>query len=249
MKRKTIFITLIAMLALTALIFPSCEKETDDASPTSTFTDSRDGQTYNTIKIGNQTWMAENLAYLPQIDNNSTFASATDARYGVYGYDGTDVTTAKNEDNYSTYGVLYNWYAAMAGAASSAASPSGVQGICPNGWHLPSYEEWIELERALSGENKGSQLANNTNLWGDGVLKDATSDFGTSDFAALPAGFRDNLFGAFFSVGTQSLFWSSTESSNGRSAWVCNLIIDRSSVSRGDNAVKSHGFSVRCVKD
>ncbi|MDA3853143.1 MAG: FISUMP domain-containing protein, partial [Bacteroidales bacterium] len=110
-----------------------------------TFTDSRDNNTYNWVTIGEQVWMAENLAYLPRVHSNALFANADSACYGVYGYDGTDVTAAKDSANYSTYGVLYNWYAAMAGASSSDASPSGVQGVCPTGWHLPSDDEWTIL--------------------------------------------------------------------------------------------------------
>ena len=86
------------------------------------YTDPRDGYTYKTIKIGNQTWLAENLRYLPQIGNG----------YYVYNYHGNNVNNAKETQNYMDYGVLYNMAVA--------------QEACPQGWHIPSDEEWKALE-------------------------------------------------------------------------------------------------------
>src|SRR5690554_6870297 len=124
-------------------------KPTIEEPTSGTFTDTRDGNVYNWVKIGNQIWMAENLAYLPEVVHSNaefqTQSSNGQPGYGVYGYDGNDVATAKSQSNYTTYGVLYNWYAAMNGAESSMANPSGVQGVCPDGWHLPSDDEWHEL--------------------------------------------------------------------------------------------------------
>src|SRR5574344_1981957 len=110
----------------------------------STIKDARDNQTYRIVTIGSQTWMAENLKYLPSVVGPRT-GSKTTPHYYVYGYNGTNVTDAKATANYNTYGVLYNWPAAMNGAASSTTNPSGVQGECPDGWHLPSDAEWTEL--------------------------------------------------------------------------------------------------------
>jgi uncharacterized protein (TIGR02145 family) len=88
--------------------------------------------------------MAENLKYLPSVVGPGT-GSNSEAYCYVYGYDGTSISAAKATENYATYGVLYNWTAAMNGAESSDANPSGVQGICPDGWHLPSDAEWKQL--------------------------------------------------------------------------------------------------------
>ncbi|MCK9320171.1 FISUMP domain-containing protein, partial [Methanoculleus sp.] len=105
-----------------------------------TFTDSRDGNDYNWVKIGDQVWMAENLAYLPSVNMVADGSEdAAGSYYYVYGYDGTDVTAAKATANYTTYGVLYNWLAAM--------------NACPDGWHLPSDAEWTELTDYLGGES------------------------------------------------------------------------------------------------
>ena len=101
-----------------------------------TFVDSRDGTEYKTIKIGNQTWMAENLKYLPSVVGPAT-GSSTDPYYYVYGYQGTDVATAKATTNYQNYGVLYNWTAATT--------------ACPAGWHLPTDAEWNVLEQYVVG--------------------------------------------------------------------------------------------------
>lgn len=102
----------------------------DTPGNTGTFTDSRDGRVYRSVKIGEQIWMAGNLAYLPVLDVDSTDADAYKYYY-VYGYYGADVDSAKATDNYKTYGVLYNWSAALA--------------ACPKGWHLPSDAEWTTL--------------------------------------------------------------------------------------------------------
>ena len=84
------------------LIFSSCNKE-ENSGPEGTFTDSRDGKVYKTIKIGNQTWLAENLAYLPSV-NLSGEGSSSEARYYVYGYSGNDVNEAKATSNFQTSG-------------------------------------------------------------------------------------------------------------------------------------------------
>lgn len=89
-----------------------------------------DGKQYKYKLIGSQTWMIENLAYLPAVSPHST-SSFDQPQYYVYGFDGLDVNAAKATNNYMQYGVLYNWLAA--------------EQSCPNGWHLPSDEEWKTL--------------------------------------------------------------------------------------------------------
>lgn len=113
-----------------------------------TFTDARDGHVYKYVTIGTQSWMAENLAYLPSV-NKPTAATTNDViLYFVLNYDGEDIAAAKATTEYGNYGVLYNWHAAMGqvGYTGSNTVPSGAQGVCPAGWHVPSIAEWKAME-------------------------------------------------------------------------------------------------------
>ncbi len=214
--------------------------------PTSgTFTDDRDNKVYKWVKIGNQVWMAENLAYLPRVNRVADGSEdAAGSYYYVYGYDGTNVAEAKATDNYATYGVLYNWTAAMDGEASSTTNPSGIQGVCPTGWHLPSDAEWTELTDYLGGRSVagGKLKETGTTHWASPNYE-ATNETG---FTALPGGNRvDN--GAFYSIGNYGLWWSATEYGTDN-AWNRDLYYSNYDVSSyGGN--KELGFSVRCVRD
>lgn len=231
------------------------------------FTDSRDGHVYKYITIGSQVWMAENLAYLTTV-NRVNDESENFARFYVYGYDDTSVDDAKATENYKTYGVLYNWPAAMNGSGSSDANPSGVQGICPAGWHLPSNAEWTELTTYLgnNGYNYDGSFGVNTLIQGVGkIAKSMTIDTGwrsyteevgavgnpdypeyrnKSGFSAIPSGQR---LSEFNSIGLTSVWWSST-AIYGNSAWYRDLYYTSSGVVAASSN-KKLGFSVRCVKD
>jgi len=185
---------------------------------TGTFIDLRDSTEYTWIRIGYQVWMAENLKYLPSVVGPGTWSN-TEPYYYVYGYDSTDVLAAKATENYTTYGVLYNWTAAMNGASSSSANPSAVQGICPDGWHLPSDAEWIQLTDYLGGwEVAGGKLKEvGTEHWND-PNAGATNESG---FTALPGGSR--YFGSFEKIGNYGLWWSTTEY-NDTHAWFRHII-------------------------
>jgi uncharacterized protein (TIGR02145 family) len=227
---------------------------------TGTFVDTRDNKTYDWVKIGSQVWMSQNLAYLPAVSPPST-GSETAKHYYVYGYEGTNVSSAKATANYMTYGVLYNWPAAMNSAASSDANPSGVQGVCPSGWHMPGDTEWTQLENYLiangfnydgtTTENKiGKSLAGNTN-WNTtttaGAIGNNLSVNNRSGFSALPGGGRGQSSGIFVYVGEYGRWWSSTEQSS-TNAWNRSLIYSNTSFDRY-YALKAVGYSVRCVKD
>jgi uncharacterized protein (TIGR02145 family) len=205
--------------------------------------DARDGNAYKTVKIGNQIWLAENLKYLPSVVGPST-GSETTPYYYVYGYDGTNVTDAKATSNYTTYGVLYNWPAAMAGAGSSNSIPSGVQGICPAGWHLPSAAEWTQLTYYLGGKDvAGGKLKEAGYDHWQSPNTGATNETG---FTALPGGYR-NEFGYFDNIGYFGLWWSATEN-GARYAWYRRMNYSGSNVNRDDRS-KDVGISVRCVRD
>lgn len=218
-------------------------KPTIEETTNGTFTDTRDGNEYNWVQIGNQIWMAENLKYLPSVVGPGT-GSTTTAYYYVYDYDSTNVTDAKATANYTTYGVLYNWPAAMNGAASSTTNPSGIQGVCPTGWHLPSDAEWTQLIDFLSGEGvAGGKLKETGTTHWTYPNAGATNETG---FTALPGGYRYSD-GTFYDIGDYGGWWSATER-NATNAWDRNMGNGNSGVGRS-NDYKELGFCVRCVRD
>lgn len=198
------------------------------------FTDSRDGIHYDVVKIGDQMWMAENLAWLPSVSPSNS-GSETDPYYYVYDYEGTDVAVAKGRVNYTTYGVLYNWPAA--------------RNACPAGWHLPSDAEWMTLVTFLGGQavaggkmKSTGTIQEGTGLWFQ-PNGGATNESG---FSGLPGGYR--LFiGVFSMVGELGYWWSSTEYPV-ENAWFQQLNLNDPSVGRYYSS-KTFGINIRCVRD
>ena len=222
----------------------------------SVFTDSRDGTEYKYISLGSQTWMAENLAFLPSVDASAS-GSDIEPMYYVYGYEGNDVSLAKQNPNYTTYGVLYNWPAAMNGSSGSTSIPSGIQGVCPDGWHLPSDLEWTALINYLSdngygyegsGSDVGKAMAS-TWAWITSTIPGAVgydqNDNNDSGFKAFPAGFR-NATGGFLGISQYAYFWST--SVYGSSTWYRMLHYNYGGVYRNYSNPKN-GYPVRCLKD
>ncbi|UCH14003.1 MAG: hypothetical protein JSV22_12970 [Bacteroidales bacterium] len=191
---------------------------------TGTLVDVRDSQVYNTVKIGDQWWMAENLNFY------------TDS--GSWYYDDDSVTYAE------TYGRLYSWDTVMAGAASSNTVPSGVQGVCPSGWHIPSDAEWAIMTDELGGLTvAGGKMKE------EGFANWTTPNTGAtniSGFTALPAGERTDA-SVFQYEGDRATYWSTTEQT-GTDAWTRILNYDSNAAVR-DRFDKDYGFSVRCVQD
>ncbi|UCH14470.1 MAG: PKD domain-containing protein [Bacteroidales bacterium] len=228
---------------------------TVEGEPQETVTD-YDGNVYNTIQIGGQLWMAENLA-TTHYSNGAALVDGSGA--GVY----TRYNTTKyyfapenNESNVPTYGRLYTWAAIMNGAKSSNSNPSGVQGVCPSGWHVPSDSEWKELEMYLGmtqteaddtdwrGSNQGGKLKETgTAHWVS--PNNATNE---SLFAALPAGGRDTT--GFCCLGYWTDFWTTTEYDQNPTvgAWYRLLNNENSTIYRSAG-VKSYATSVRCIKN
>jgi len=208
------------------------------------FTDLRDNNHYNVVKIGDQVWMAENLRYLPSVFPFNDSAKYI-PRYYVYGYNGTVVADAKASSNYSTYGVSYNWAAAMNGDASSNTNPSGVQGICPEGWHLPSKSEWVQLSDYLGGGSvAGGKLKEaGTSHW-NSPNTGATNETG---FNALPAGIA--IVSGFSGIRNYTIYWSSNSYAgiNGINIAMLNYNSEIFYPSSGTNG--AGGSSVRCLKD
>ncbi len=173
-----------------------------------------DNNHYAVVTIGTQTWMAENLAYLPSVSPSGS-GSTTASYYYVYGYEGTSVTAAKATSNYQVYGALYNWNAAMNGSPSSISVPSGVQGACPTGWHLPSDYEWDTIANYLGDWSVagGMMKETGTNHWSS----PNTGATNSSGFTGISGGARDSG-GWFDFFGNRGILWSATER-DGMDAW------------------------------
>ncbi|MFA5228974.1 MAG: FISUMP domain-containing protein [Candidatus Paceibacterota bacterium] len=190
------------------------------------FTDTRDGKEYKMVTIGEQVWMAENLAYLPSVVGPGTESNET-AYYYVYDYYGTDIAAAKATKEYKTYGVLYNWPAAMT--------------ACPEGWHLPGAEEWTILINYLGGNEiaHGKMQEAGTALW---ITPDAKAT-NSSGFTGLPGGRYSH--GYFAYLGHEGNWWSSNEygTNDAMRFYMHNII-------RVDNlhSRRNYGLNVRCVQ-
>lgn len=250
MKKQKFLIPALVIMGIFIVFASSCEKENNDnnaqdGDSADSFTDPRDGNVYKIVTIDNQVWMAENLAYLPSVNQVSDGSEdVAGSYYYVYGYEGTNVDIAKATSNYTTYGVLYNWTAAMAGSASSTVNPSGVQGACPTGWHLPSDAEWTELIDNLGGESlAGGKLKEiGTTHW-NSPNTGATNETG---FTALPGGVRDGG-GSFYVIGSSGHWWSATEGGSD-GAWGRDMYSDNSNAAKSSGG-KEVGYSIRCVRD
>lgn len=217
-------------------------------------TDSRDGQTYKIVKIGDQVWMAENLNYA---DSNQTPSLK-----------GKSWCYVNNEKYCEVTGRLYTWAAAIdsvalandadnpqtCGYGTKCTLPATVRGICPDGWHLPSLAEWKKLLEPVS-----SSVDDHTTWWYyygvDTMLKTGSgwydSDNGNDyyGFSVLPAGYSDN-YGRFKSAGRIAYFWSGFQDErNYGDAYSVSLIANENTVGLGYYDEKDYALSIRCVKD
>ena len=202
-----------------------------------------DSNVYQTIIIGDQEWMAEDLKVthyrngdaIPYLTSNNDWINTSSGAYCVYD---------NNEANVSIYGRLYNWYAV-----------DDSRNIPPEGWHVPTDYEWKVLETYL-GMNQS--IADSTGFRGTdegGKLKETgtehwnspnTGATNSSSFTALPGGYR-NYNGNYSNMYYYDSFWSSTEYNNNY-AWGRTLGYGESNVSRF-RTIKRDGYSIRCVRD
>ena len=221
---------------------PGCGTVTDASS-----------NTYHTVIIGNQCWMKENL-------RTTKYSSGTAIAQGS----GTSTTTAywyypdNTDSNKDTYGLLYNWKAVMNTSSTSSTNPSGVQGICPNNWHVPSEAEWAQLTESVNNQSSyrcgstsgqiAKALAETSTKWNSSTnpcaVGNPNSDNNGTGFSALPAGYYNNSYPEF---GEVAYFWSATQSSTDK-ARILYLKADRADVSTS-STFKSYGVPVRCVKN
>jgi uncharacterized protein (TIGR02145 family) len=219
-----------------------------------------DGNNYTTVEIGDQTWMAENLKAKHFKDGTEIALVENNSDWNILSYTSKAYCYYVNSVSYgNTFGALYTWAAAMNGDESSELNPSGVQGACPCGWHLPSDEEWMELEMYLGmtyeeayglgwrGTNEGDKLKTTNGWFNNGNGTNA------SGFSALPGGSRINAL--FVDLTEKTCFWSTTEYFNNH-----NLAFNRSlsylysqigwfSANHYYGYPKNYGLSVRCIKD
>jgi len=197
-----------------------------------------DGNEYHIVKIGTQTWMAENLKVthynngdqIPIVPNNSDW---TNLNIGsCCDYDNNKVIAEK-------YGKIYNWFAI-----------NDSRNIAPKGWHVATNEDWITLTNFVGGENTaGVKLKQSgTQNW----KKPNKSSTNETGFLALPGGYRDHTDGRFYNIYFVSYWWSSTQIDDLHA--YCRFVgSDYDDVLGSDykyNAYdKKDGFSIRCVKD
>ena len=202
---------------------------------------------YSTVQIGTQCWFAENLratkyrdnSNIPNLTNNTDWQNDTTGAYAWY------------ENNYATYGsvygALYNWYAA-----------TNTAGLCPEGWRVPTDDDWYALTNYLSANSEywcggnndyiAKSLASKTHWSSYGTactVGNSTSTNNLTGFSVLPAGYRDTP-GSFLGISFSAYLWSSTES--GASAWYRFLFYYFASVYRYSYD-KALGFSVRCLRE
>jgi len=201
------------------------------SSGTGTVTDI-DGNVYQTIIIGNQEWMMENLKVtryrngdqIPEVTDNGTWAGLSTGAWCNYNNDA---------GNGAIYGHLYNWY---------SVDEDDNRGLAPTGWHIPTDDEWQTLIDFLGGSAGGKMKETGFTHW-NSPNTGATNESG---YSALPGGCR-RYYGNFNLIGYYAYFWSSTEVNSyyARYRYVC---YDNSEVSR-DYTNKKYGFSIRCIRD
>jgi uncharacterized protein (TIGR02145 family) len=231
------------------LIFVSCNKDsyiqgygyTDTTSNTVTTGTNTgvqalrdiDGNTYKTVKIGNQEWMAENLKVtkyrngdaIPNVTNMSQWWNLHTGAYCCY-----------NNNNLSDYGKLYNWYAA-----------TDPRGIAPNGWHVPSDAEWSVLENYLGGSGVagGEMKEIGTTHW----LTPNAGAINSSGFTALPGGENSGLVNGYTGINQQGFWWSSSLYSSGAAALYVQVFYSDGQCYFHSSQYQNYGMSIRCIKD
>ena len=206
------------------------------------------GKTYHFMAIGPQIWMTGNMAFVPDGDLENRYYSSEEPIYQVPDYSGRDAAKFQSTAYYKTFGALYNWPAAMK--------------VCPQGWRLPSREDWIVLEQYLGKIESGSdsriaksaiEAANKLIKSGSGYWVNQDNVFTNStEFNALSGGFIRNT-GSSEGLGTSAYFWSSSESDNDQAE--VEALSPRHDGNRDNiylhnyNSSKSNYYSVRCLKN
>ncbi len=218
MKKVSLILSIVVM---TAMMLSSCGDGASTEEGAST-----------EVTIGKQVWMTQNLNVdkfrngdpIPEAKTKEEWARAGENKQPAWCYYENDPA------NGAKYGKLYNWYAV-----------NDPRGLAPEGWKIPSDEDWIRLTDFLGGAQVAGTKMKSTDFW-------AESGNGTNEsgFSGLPGGAR-YFNGTFTYIGKHGYWWSSPEI-GAFNAWYCSLIYNYGSVSRY-HVNKTNGFSVRCVKD
>jgi uncharacterized protein (TIGR02145 family) len=229
---KTYFLILIVLVAAS-----SCKKDDTNPSPKPVITPSNkvtdiDGNVYDTIKIGSQVWLMEDLKATHYRDGSSIPGVADSAQWSNL-LTGASCSYNNDSNNEKIYGRLYNWYAVT--------NPAG---ISPVGWHIPTDSEWTILINYLGGQYAaGGEMKSESTLWGASNVGATNS----SSFTSIPAGTRYSRNGTFYDMGKYAYYWTSTPY-NINGAFSIGIIDGSAGVYRYEYG-KTSGFGCRCVKD
>jgi uncharacterized protein (TIGR02145 family) len=192
-----------------------------------------DGNNYNTVQIGTQIWMKENLkttrykdgSTIPLVSDNTSWSNLTSPGYCWFKNDASTYG--------GTYGALYNWYSVSTGK------------LCPDSWHVPTDAEWTMLVTFLGGPNLagGKMKEQGTAHW----ISPNVGATNESSFTGLPGAYRDEGGGFYETVGHYGFWWSSTELSS-TNAWDRGLRYETNEIRTGEG-YKKVGMSIRCLKN
>ena len=245
MKINKKHLHIVVWLLCFIVTFTNCKKETKKEkmpNETGTVTDI-EGRSYNTVKIGNQWWMAENLAVKLYNDSTPIFEVQITDNDTIWANQTTGAF-CKVEANNMRYGLYYNWFAV-----------NNIKNIAPAGWHIPSDDEWkrLEIELGMSQTDadktawRGSKerdklIEKKSYAWSESV--DVPVGNNESGFTGITSGCR--LFNGAIGEGKSAYWW--TSSLNGNEAWYRSITFNHTNIFRY-HTYKAYGFSVRCVKN
>ena len=197
------------------------------------------GNTYKIVAIGEQWWMTENLK-VTQYSNGDEIPHITDGNDWVNTDAGAYSYYDNNSENIENYGNFYNWY-----------TVDDTRGICPDGWHVPSDEEWMTMEKYLgmSTAEADRMTAWRGTIEGDKLKSESFGGTNTSGFSALGTGYRDPE-GVFKALGTDNDYWTSTAYNNdGNTEGILHGLLNTNPKVVRNFHVPGYGFCVRCIGD
>lgn len=250
MKKGKQLIQLLSMAVFLFAVVTACDKSDDPGgdTPSNETVKDADGNVYNTVKIGNQVWMVENLkttkynddTSIPNVTDNDAWADLSTGAYCNYD---------NLESNVATYGRLYNWHAVNTGK------------LAPAGWHVPTDDDWTILENYLiangynyDGTKEDNKIAKSLCAKTNWALSSEAGTPGASPennnstgFTALPGGGRYNFSGTFFHIGKGGYWWSSTKLGEGNAS-IRGLNWSNGGLYIGSGYMND-GYSVRLIKD